>query len=254
MKFTVDIPESHPRYESLRLRELIAEGYENGLVDRTGLIAHGRGEAFDYLLGEQSHKEALSAAKTAAALLKSARNPVISVNGNTAVLVPEEIVKLSKLVPAKIEVNIFHSSNERLENLIAFLERHGAKNVLGRNPDAELPNLAQPRGRCTKEGIFESDVILVPLEDGDRAEVLAKMKKRVIIIDLNPLSRSSQNGTVTIVDNITRAMRNIIKHVENLNENTAESEIQEIISGFDNTNNLNSMINYLQVENIKKYI
>ncbi len=48
------IPKSHPRYHSLVIREKLAEGFRKGLVHETGLIAHGRGEAFDYLIGERT--------------------------------------------------------------------------------------------------------------------------------------------------------------------------------------------------------
>ncbi|MGB1233122.1 MAG: phosphopantothenate/pantothenate synthetase family protein, partial [Poseidonia sp.] len=51
-----------------------------------------------------------------------------------------------------------------------------------------------PRAACHREGILESDVILVPLEDGDRCNALVAMGKTVIVIDLNPLSRSAQQG------------------------------------------------------------
>jgi 4-phosphopantoate--beta-alanine ligase len=47
------IPRSHPRRESLLVREKLANGFETGLVAREGLIAHGKGEAFDYLFGEK---------------------------------------------------------------------------------------------------------------------------------------------------------------------------------------------------------
>ena len=46
------IPRSHPRYQSLLNREKLVKGFNIGLVAKEGLLAHGRGEAFDYLLGE----------------------------------------------------------------------------------------------------------------------------------------------------------------------------------------------------------
>ena len=65
-------------------RERLAEMVQRGLVTPTGLISHGRGEAFDYLMGERSTDAALQAEKAAAAYLLSADNPVICVNGNAA--------------------------------------------------------------------------------------------------------------------------------------------------------------------------
>ena len=56
-----DVPKSHPRYESLRLRDAIVEGVRRGVTSEHGLIAHGRGEAYDYLLGERTHDFALAA-------------------------------------------------------------------------------------------------------------------------------------------------------------------------------------------------
>ena len=50
-------------------------------------------------------------------------------------------------------------------------------------------------------------MILVPLEDGDRCEALVAMGKTVIVVDLNPLSRSAQMASITIVDEITRVTK-----------------------------------------------
>ena len=80
------IPPDHPRYRSLVTRELLAESAKKGIVSLEGLTAHGRGEAFDYFIGERTIASALKAECTAAALLLSARHPVISVNGNAAAL------------------------------------------------------------------------------------------------------------------------------------------------------------------------
>ena len=79
------IPRSHPRYESLRIRDKIVQGVEKKITSLHGLTAHGRGEAFDYLLGERTTQQAKEAIAAAAALLVSARHPTISVNGNDPV-------------------------------------------------------------------------------------------------------------------------------------------------------------------------
>ncbi|GAG99613.1 unnamed protein product, partial [marine sediment metagenome] len=65
------IPKNHPRYMSLLTREKISQAMKNGIVHETGLIAHGRGEAFDYLLGEKTISPVELAEKTAAAALLS---------------------------------------------------------------------------------------------------------------------------------------------------------------------------------------
>ena len=44
---SVSTPKNHPRYKSLMAREHLADMVEQGLVTPTGLISHGRGEAFD---------------------------------------------------------------------------------------------------------------------------------------------------------------------------------------------------------------
>lgn len=205
-----EIPKSHPRYESLRIRELLVRGVEEGVTSKAGLIAHGRGEAFDYLIGERTVEEAELAERAALGALISAKNPVISVNGNVAALVPRETVLLSERVGAKLEVNLFHRTEQRMKAIRVKLEEHGAREVLGTEPDAKIPGLDHSRGLCTEEGIFSADVILVPLEDGDRAQALSAMGKQVITVDLNPLSRTSMCADITIVDNITRAFPNML--------------------------------------------
>ena len=78
--------------------------------------------------------------------------------------------------------------------------------ILGGEPDGRIPNLDGPRANCHSEGILSSDVILVPLEDGDRCEALVAMGKTVCAIDLNPLSRTASMATITIVDELTRCL------------------------------------------------
>ena len=49
------------------------------------MIAHGRGEAFDYLLGEKTIPIA-NEATIQAAIMRNLPEPIISVNGNTCIL------------------------------------------------------------------------------------------------------------------------------------------------------------------------
>ena len=65
----MDIPKDHPRYRSLMTRERLADAVEKGLVNPTGLISHGRGEAYDYLMGETTLPPSLEAERAAAAFL-----------------------------------------------------------------------------------------------------------------------------------------------------------------------------------------
>ena len=231
----MQIPESHPRYKSLMTRERLAEMVQRGLVTPTGLISHGRGEAFDYLMGERSTDAALQAEKAAAAYLLSADNPVICVNGNAAALDSEGIIALASKIPARIEVNLFHRTPERMEGLISYLESKGAEEVLGRDPDRRIQGLEHDRALCTEEGIYSSDVILVPIEDGDRAEALVSMGKKVISVDLNPLSRTSVAATVPICDEMSRAIENISCFVDELRGHP--ETIIKTLDGFSNSEN-----------------
>jgi len=172
-----------------------------------GLTAHGRGEAFDYLIGERTTESALLAEQTAAAMLLSARHPVISVNGNSAALAAREIAALQEACGALVEVNLFHRTEKRVALIENLLMNAGARVHSG---DAEqLLPLSHDRAWCRRDGIFSADVVLVPLEDGDRCEALVSLGKKVIAIDLNPLSRTARRATLTVVDELTRALPEI---------------------------------------------
>ncbi|ACB39266.1 4-phosphopantoate--beta-alanine ligase [Pyrobaculum neutrophilum] len=229
------IPPTHPRYRSLLEREKIVEGAREGYVALQGLIAQGRGECFDYLIGEETQPFAQRAIEAAAAALLAARRPVISVNGNVAALAPGDVVRLAKAVPALIEVNLFYRTREREKKIAEILRRHGAEEVLGVGEDAActIPELFSERRRVSCRGIYTADVVLVPLEDGDRTEALRKMGKTVIAIDLNPLSRTARAASITIVDNVTRALPRLVEAVENLKKD--RSQIQDILARYNNS-------------------
>ena len=214
-------------------------GVESGITSVAGLIAQGRGEAFDYLIGEVTAPVARAAERVAAAMLLLARTPVISVNGNAAALVPGELVELSILLDAPLEVNLFYRTKERVLKIIEHLESHGSLRVLGADPDASIPGLSSERGRVCSEGIYLADVVFVPLEDGDRCEALVAMGKHVIAVDLNPLSRTARCATVPVVDNITRAVPNINNSVRELKEQP-EVYLQEIVEGYNNRKGLDA--------------
>lgn len=240
------IPKDHPRYESLLLREKIINAYKQGILAEAGMIAHGRGEAFDYLIGEQTRKTALKSTHAAAAALILADNPIISVNGNTAALVPEDIVKLAKILRAKIEINLFYRTPHRVNKIEKILKEAGAKKVLGTDLEVSksIEGLKGPRARVSSAGIYDADVVLVPLEDGDRTEALVSLGKMVITIDLNPLSRTSKKASITIVDNIVRAIPNIIDEIKHLKA-CNHQELKKIVDDFDNSKNLQESLNYM---------
>jgi 4-phosphopantoate--beta-alanine ligase len=228
----VDVPESHPRYESLLTRHRIEAGVEKGITSRQGLIAQGRGEAFDYLLGEQTIPSAREAERVAAAHLLLADHPVLSVNGNVAALCSAETVTLAETVDAELEVNLFNRTDERMRTIVEHLREHGADSVMGLTGDGEIPGLDHGRGTVDADGIGAADVVVVPLEDGDRAEALAAMGKTEVVVDLNPLSRSAQAAAVPVVDNIIRAVPNVTGHARELAGATQE-ELEAIVGEFD---------------------
>ena len=236
------IPETHPRYESLMKREKLVEGIEAGITSKHGLIAHGRGEAFDYLIGERTLDSARRATEFAAALLLAAKKPVISVNGNVAALAAKEIVELSELINAPLEVNIFYRSEERVRKIKEHLEKQGARKVLGDKADVKIPGIEHARAMVDREGIYSADVVLAPLEDGDRCEALVDMGKKVITIDLNPLSRTSRHATVSIVDDVERALKNLISAVKAKKQKEGEGRSVSAWEGYNNKGNLREAI------------
>lgn len=246
------IPTNHPRYESLMTRDLIKKGVHDHVVAEAGLIAHGRGEAFDYLLGETTPDHAREQEKAAAAYLITAEKPVISVNGNVAMLCPDELVKLSRVTGAPLEINLFYRSDLREKAIEKKLVEAGAvvESILGTgiNASAVIEEISHSRRKVDPRGILVADAVFVPLEDGDRTEALRKMGKKIITVDLNPLSRTSLCANVTIVNNITRSLPNIIKEVELLKTNS--DRVKEIISEFNNEYwlkaSLNHIISYLR--------
>ncbi|MDS0475605.1 4-phosphopantoate--beta-alanine ligase [Natrinema sp. 1APR25-10V2] len=227
-----EIPEDHPRYQDLLTRHRIERGVEKGITHLQGMHAEGRGSAFDYLLGEETIPSAADAERAAAAHLLLADRPVLSINGNVAALVPGEMVELADAVDADLEVNLFNRTPERIEAIADHLRDHGADEVKGLEADAHIPNLDHERSKVDANGIYEADVVLVPLEDGDRAEALDEMGKTEIVIDLNPLSRSPQVADVPIVDNIIRAVPNMTEHARELAD-ADEDELRAIIEAFD---------------------
>lgn len=244
------IHKNHPRYESLRLRHKIVDASKKGILADSGLIAHGRGEAFDYLIGEKTSANAKKAIDAAAAKLILSEYPVISVNGNTAALVPDEIVKLAKLSGAKLEINLFYRTPDRVGKIEKLLNESGADHVLGVENEKKMPikGLKGPRGLSSADGVYIADTVFVPLEDGDRAEALVNLGKFLITIDLNPLSRTAQTADITIVDNIVRAVPHLIVAVEKLKD-VDPTTLHQIVDDYDNRENISESLKKIS----KKY-
>jgi len=260
---THEIPEDHPRHQSLSYRHKIIEGMKNLIVAEAGLIAHGRGECFDYILGERTNDFAVKAIKAAVATLLLADHPVISVNGNVAVLVPEELVKLSKILQCPLEINLFYRKEGRIEAIQKVLEQAGAGTLLGTDESkmVEINELTSNRRLVDPKGIFKADVVMVPLEDGDRTEALVKEGKKVIAVDLNPISRTALWADITIVDNIIRTLPKMIKIAEKMKDKPID-QLKALINSFDNKKTikeaLDAIIDYVKTqkkrafENLKK--
>ncbi|MDP3066179.1 MAG: 4-phosphopantoate--beta-alanine ligase [Methanobacteriaceae archaeon] len=241
-----DIPQNHPRYHSLILRKKISEAHKNGVLAESGLIAHGRGEAFDYLLGEKTIPPAKKAIEAAATQLLLAKHPVISVNGNTTALSAREVVQLSSEIEAPLEINLFYRTPDRVDKIEKILKNNGAKKVLGSINQKYLPlnGLEGPRSLASMEGIYQADVVLVPLEDGDRVQALQDNGKTVITVELNPISRTAKTSSITIVDNLIRALPLLIKQVQKLKVQE-RSRLVEIVEKFDNQENLKKSLEFI---------
>ena len=240
------IPEDHPRAQSLHYRHQLVDGMKAKIVTPSGLCAHGRGEAFDYMFGEKTIPPAIKAMKAAIAALKKAKNPVISVNGNVVALVPEKIVELSYVLNVPLEINIFYQAPGRIEAIKQKLITAGVQNLLGTGDveSVKISNLSSNRRIVDPRGIYKADVVLIPLEDGDRAEALVEAGKTVIAIDLNPLSRTSQKSHITIVDNLIRVIPKMIEFAKEISK-LDNSEVNQWYDDFDQKENLNYTIKYM---------
>ena len=233
----------HPRAESLRIRSKLVRGFEIGVTSTFGLFAHGRGEAFDYLIGEKTTTNAKEAIEAAAASFVLAKHPVISVNGNVVAMVPEDLVKLAKVANSMLEVNLYHRSPEREAAIAQALREAGATDIYGLDPQFHktIPEIYSDRRVVDQRGLFKADLAFVPLEDGDRTEGLVRQGKNVITVDLNPLSRTAQMATITIVDNIVRALPLLVSTISGLKQKD-KSELERIQQEFDNQHNLSEAI------------
>ncbi|MCE7741961.1 MAG: phosphopantothenate/pantothenate synthetase [Candidatus Heimdallarchaeota archaeon] len=242
----LDVPENHPRAQSLRIRERIIDGMHKNIVAEAGLIAHGRGEAFDYLIGEETPNFAEEQQQAAVALILRAQKPVFSVNGNVASLCPNEIVEISELLNIPLEVNLFYRREERAKIVADKLVEAGAEEVLGVDPEyhKQISELTHSRRVVDKRGIYSADVVFVPLEDGDRTMALRKLGKQVITVDLNPLSRTSIWSSITIVNNIVRSIPEMIEIGHKL-KGLSLDQLSEILNSYDNDKSLRESLEYI---------
>lgn len=231
------IPDSHPRAGSLRLRQRLVEGLHQGIVTESGLIAHGRGEALDYLLGERTHAFAREAAAAASAAITLASFPVVTVNGNVAALAGPQLARLAaNHLRIGFEVNLFHYTPERAQRIVAMFRELGLRRIIHfgeSNAPVPLPGTDSMRRFMHPEGVARADVVVVALEDGDRCGALVASGRKVVAIDLNPLSRTAQLAQVSIIDELTRAV-DVIDEQLTRDRDTARDALEQRIAAYDN--------------------
>jgi 4-phosphopantoate--beta-alanine ligase len=73
---------------------------------------------------------------------------------------------------------------------------------------------------------------------------LVRNGKKTITIDLNPLSRTSRKATITIVDNITRAMPLLTKTIVKFRK-YGKNKLRKIIKNYNNKKNLEKSLEYM---------
>ena len=179
-------------------------------------------------------------------MLCLAKHPVISVNGNVAALVPEDLIKLGQVLNAPLEVNIFHTETGREQKIKDHLLKHGAKEVLLPSTEAQLDYIDSNRKFVHPKGIFKADVVFVPLEDGDRCEALRKMGKDVVTVDLNPMSRTAQQASITIVDNVVRTLPLLCDEIKTFSD---KDTAHDVISQYSNETILQITLQHIRNAN-----
>ena len=227
----------------------MVDAAKKGYLADSAMIAHGRGEAFDYLIGERTTYPAKRAMYVAVASLLLSSNPVISVNGNATALAIDEIIEFAKSINAKIEINLFYRTDDRVKIMTELYKDHGYQDILGTiDDDTEyFEDIKNSRSSASKSGIYSADTILIPLEDGDRAEILKKNGKNIITIDLNPLSRTSKMSNVSIMDNIVRAIPFMTKIATDLKLQD-KAVLIELVKDFDNGENLKESLQQIRLK------
>ena len=113
-----------------------------------------------------------------------------------------------------------------------------------------IPELESNRRFVDRDGISKADVVFVPLEDGDRTIALKRMNKKVITVDLNPLSRTALSSDITIVDNIVRVIPQLIKCVEYHRNHSSENDLKNLIESFDNLDGLKKALEVMKSKQV----
>jgi 4-phosphopantoate--beta-alanine ligase len=104
--------------------------------------------------------------------------------------------------------------------------------------------LTSNRRKVDPNGIKIADVVFVPLEDGDRTEALKKIGKKVISVDLNPISRTSLWSDITIVDNVIRTIPEMINYASEMKD-LDKKRIYGIFKDFNNRVNIQKSLDFI---------
>jgi 4-phosphopantoate--beta-alanine ligase len=128
------------------------------------------------------------------------------------------------------------------------MKKYGAAKLLGlsKKNSALLSGLESSRRIVDKNGILAADTVFVPLEDGDRTLALKKSGKKVITVDLNPLSRTALNADITIIDNITRAMPLLIEEVKAALTKD-KIQLKKLVESYDNRTVLKQAVSHISL-------
>ena len=70
------------------------------------------------------------------------------------------------------------------------------------------------------------------------------MGKTVIAIDLNPLSRTARAATITIVDNVVRALPRLAEAARSL-KGAGREQLESIVRSYDNDAVLREVVAYI---------
>lgn len=173
-------------------------------------------------------------------------------NGNVAVLCPEEIIELGNLVNAPLEINLFYRTREREMAIETAMKQAGAEKLLGIDPDKQttIEEISHQRRIVDVDGIAISDCVFVPLEDGDRTQALKHLQKEVVTVDLNPLSRTSLAASVSITNNISRAVVEMVDIARDL-RNLSREELLVERSKLDNRELLKTALKFMSNRLVK---
>ena len=85
---------------------------------------------------------------------------------------------------------------------------------------------------------------MVMIEDGDMPIGLRKIGKKVIAIDLNPLSRTARDSDITIVDNLVRVFPILTRYMDKLSRH-GQDVIRRILEDYDNNEVLKEVLIYI---------